>query len=124
MLKHPCLPQHKGDAVKKASTPQVWQHGSPVPCLENRQGGVRCTWVQSRVLAPEVSRDDGLWDWASTSVPFPSLAKVLPFRSVLRLLGVLCVGQWGEGSKGEKRQGRYGSMLEGIAMATCHWQHC
>lgn len=116
MLKHPCLPQHKGDAVKKASTPQVWQRGSPVPCLENRQGG-----AQSRVLAPEVSRDDGLWEWAYTSVPFPSLVKVLPFRSMLRLLGVLCVGQQGEDSKGEKRQG---SMLEGTAMATCHWQHC
>lgn len=49
-LKHPCLPQHEGDAVKKASIPQICQCGSLVPCLENRPGGVQCTWVQSRIL--------------------------------------------------------------------------
>lgn len=102
MLKHPCLPQHEGDAVKKPSIPQICQCGSPVPCLENRQGGVQCTWVQSRVPAPE-----GLWEWASTSAPFPSLVKMLPFRSVLGLLGVSCVEQQGEDKQGGTEAGEH-----------------
>lgn len=105
MLKDPCLSWHKGDAVKKPSVPQIYQCGSPVPCLENRQDGVQCTWVQSRVPAPEVGRDESLWEWTST--PFPSLVKLLPFRSILRLLGVICVEQQGEDKQGGTEAGEH-----------------
>lgn len=105
MLGHPCLPQH-GDAVKKAIIPQVCQRGSPGPCLDNRHGGVQCTWVQSRVLAPEVGRDGGLWKCTSTSAPFPSLEKVLPFsREHVEAFGCFVCGAAGRGQQGEHAGG-------------------
>lgn len=39
--------------------------------------------------------------------PFPSLVKVLPFRSMLRLLGVSCVEQQGEDRQGGTETGEH-----------------
>lgn len=86
--------------------------------------------VQSRHLAQEACGDDGLGKCASTSAPFLPQGDEQPFRSALRHLDVmqqvLRVGERGGDSKvggaETKKGGR--SMLGGIAMATCHCQHC